>query len=271
MQLKFWRWTLPLLASVTSGALAQETDSTPATPAAPSGELHSFIACPIYRDTDAGRKSGCWLADDPSGARYDVTLGPVKPQVGHMVLIEGLKSEEPTTACGGAVLTPVRVAVLAETCPRQIIPAETFPGRPYKSPPEQLAPTDVPRVLPPPPYAEKVFSIYFEYDRDFLIYQYSELILEKIMLYAKASQAKRVHVAGFAATVPWVLQGRLLREPMALAKSRAQMVAESLRRLGVPESSLVVEWHGTPAPTQDLEGGKLPEPSKRRVVVTITP
>jgi outer membrane protein OmpA-like peptidoglycan-associated protein len=254
-----------LLWATASSAVAQ------ATPAAPSGELHSFVACPIYRDTDAGRKSGCWLADDPSGVRYDVSLGPVKPQVGHMVLVEGLTSTEPTTACGGQVLTPVRIAVLAETCTRQIIPAESFPGRPYKSPPEQLAPTDVPRTLPPPPYTEQVFSIYFEYDRDFLIYQYSELILEKIMLYAKASQAKRVHIEGFAATAPWAVQGRVIREPPALAESRAQMVAEALRRLGVPSSSLIVDWQGTPAATQDLEGGKLPEPSKRRVVVTITP
>jgi outer membrane protein OmpA-like peptidoglycan-associated protein len=239
--------------------------------AAPAGALHAFIACPIYRDTDAGRKSGCWLADDPSGVRYDVSLGPVKPQVGHMVLIEGITSEEPTTACGGQVLTPVRVAVLAESCTRQVIAAESFPGRPYKSPPEQLAPTDQPRVSPPPPYVEQVYSIYFEYDRDFLVYQYSELILEKIMLYAKASQAKRVRIEGFAATAPWVVQGRLLREPSALAKSRAEMVREALRRLGVAESSLVVEWQGAPAPTPDLEGGKLPEPSKRRVVVTITP
>lgn len=258
--------SLLLSAAVASSALAQET-----TPAAPSGELHTFVACPIYRDTDAGRKSGCWLADDPSGVRFDVSLGPVKPQVGHMVLVEGLSSTEPTTACGGQVLTPVRIAVLAETCTRQIIPAETFPGRPYKSPPEQLAPTDVPRVLPPPPYTEQTFSIYFEYDRDFLIYQYSELILEKIMLYAKASQAKRVHVEGFAATAPWGVQARLIREPAALAESRAKMVAEALRRLGVPDSSLVVEWHSAPAATQDLEGGRLPEPSKRRVVVTITP
>lgn len=259
-------WTMLLCLAAVSGALAQET-----APAAGGGELHTFVACPIYRDTDAGRKSGCWLADDPSGVRYDVSLGPVKPQVGHMVLVEGLTSAEPTTACGGQVLTPVRIAVLPETCTRQIIAAESFPGRPYKSPPEQLAPTDVPRVLPPPPYSEQVFSIYFEYARDFLIYQYSELILEKIALYAKASAAKRVHVEGFAATAPGSVQGRLIREPATLAESRAQMVAESLRRLGVPASSLVVDWHSAPLATQDLEGGKLPEPSKRRVVVTITP
>lgn len=258
-------WILVLLLTAATRAQAQETPPTAA------GELHTFVSCPIYRDTDAGRKSGCWLADDPSGVRFDVTLGPVKPQVGRMLLVEGIISSEPTTPCGGQVLTPVRVAVLDDSCPRQIIAAESFPGRPYVSPKEQLAPTEVPRVLPPPPYSEQVFTIYFEYGRDFLIYQYSEMILEKIMLYAKASQAKRVHIDGFAATDPLLVQGRLLREPLALAQARAQMVAEAMRRLGVPPASLVVEWHGSPAAASDLEGGKLPEPSKRRVVVTVTP
>lgn len=234
-------------------------------------ELHTFITCPIYRDTDAGRKSGCWLADDPQGVRYDVTLGAVKPQVGHLALIEGVQSGEPDSACGGRVLEPVRVAVLEDSCERQVIPADSYPGRPFKSPPEMLAPSDVPRTLPPPPYTEKVFSIYFEYDRDFLIYQYAELILEKIVLYAKASQAKRVQVVGFAATEPLAVHGRTLREPLTLAKSRAEMVAEALRRLGVPAASLSLTWQGAPTKTTDLEGGKLPEPSKRRVVVTVTP
>jgi len=234
-------------------------------------ELHTFITCPIYRDTDAGRKSGCWLAEDPQGVRYDVTLGPVKPQVGHLALIEGVFSSEPNSACGGRVLEPVRVAVLEESCERRIIPADNYPGRPFKSPPEMLAPSDQPRSLPPPPYTEKSFSIYFEYERDFLVYQYAELILEKIVLYAKASQAKRVQVEGFAATEPLVVHGRTLREPLTLAKARAEMVAEALRRLGVPDASISLTWHGAPRKTLDLEGGKLPEPSKRRVVVTVTP
>lgn len=245
--------------------------ATQAAAAQTKPQVHTFIACPIYRDTDAGRKSGCWLADDPKGIRYDVTLGPVKPQVGHLALIEGVLSNEPESACGGRVLEPVRVAVLEDSCERQIIAADAFPGRPFKSPPEMLAPSDQPRTLPLPPYTEKLFSIYFEYDRDFLIYQHADLILEKIALYVKASQAKRVQIAGFAATEALSVHGRALREPIALAEARAEMVAEALRRLGVAASSLVVAWHGAPTATGDFEGGKLPEPSKRRVVVTVTP
>lgn len=252
---------LPLLAA-TQPALAQSKHAP---------VVHTFIACPTYRDTDAGRKSGCWLADDPKGIRFDVTLAPVKPQVGHLALIEGVLSDEPETACGGRVLAPVRVAVLEDACERQILPAEGFPGRPFKTPPEMLAPSDQPRSLPPPPYDQKTFSIYFEYGRDFLIYQYAELILEKISLYAAASRAERIHVEGFAATEPLVVQGRALREPVALAKARAEMVAEALRRLGVPDATLRIAWQGAPKPAADLEGGRLPEPSKRRVIVTVTP
>lgn len=50
----------------------------PAPPAA--GIVVSFVACLIYRDTDASRKSGCWLADEAStGIRYDISLGIAKP------------------------------------------------------------------------------------------------------------------------------------------------------------------------------------------------
>ena len=30
----------------------------------PFGDLHTFVACPVYRDTNQGRKSGCWLATE---------------------------------------------------------------------------------------------------------------------------------------------------------------------------------------------------------------
>lgn len=258
-----------LVAALCSPARAQA-------PSAPAPAAVSFITCPIYRDTDAGRKSGCWLADDPvSGTRYDVTLGPVKPQVGRMLWVEGILANEPETACGGRVLAPVRVAVLPEPCPRSLLPAEGHPGRPYKSPPEQLRPADEPRTPPAPPYEPRSFSIYFEFGRDFLIYQYAELIIEKIVLYARASQASVVTIDGYAATepvaVPTPFGLRQLREPAALAQARADMVAEALRRLGVPGSTLRITAHHAPDPTPDLEAGQLPEASKRRVLVTVTP
>ncbi|MCR5872481.1 hypothetical protein LRS12_18315 [Sphingomonas sp. J344] len=61
-----------------------------------------FIACPVYRDTDNGRKSGCWLASDPAtGIRYDVTAAPTKPDWNHAILVEGFVATNGGDPCGG--------------------------------------------------------------------------------------------------------------------------------------------------------------------------
>lgn len=234
------------------------------------GTTQSFVACPVYRDTDMGRKSGCWLADDAaSDVRYDVTWAPIKPQTGKPVLIEGVVTGEPDT-CGGVVLKPVRVSVLPGRCSSVIIPPETYPGRPSPPPVEVLKPASEPRTLPPPPYDRREFQIYFEFGRDFLIYQHAEVVLERIQLYVQASQAKQVSIQGFAATDPVVRSGRRLSEPLSLAQSRAAMVALALSRLGIAGAIVQTEAHGSPVPT-DLEAGALPESSKRRVTITVTP
>lgn len=241
----------------------------PALPAPEVGSTQSFVACPIYRDTDMGRKSGCWLADDAVATRYDVTWAPIKPQYGKPILVEGVVSADADT-CGGVVLKPVRVSVLPGACPRTVVPAGEYPGRPSPPPTDVLAPTSVPRMLPPPPYVRSDFTIYFEFGRDFLIYQHAEVVLEKVQLYVQASQAKQVIVQAYAATDPVVRSGRTLAEPMSLASDRAAVVALALRRLGIPDALVTTEVHGSPQPT-DLEAGKLPESSKRRVTITVVP
>ena len=61
------------------------------TAAADAAETVSFIACPVYRDTDAGRKSGCWLADESgTGRRFDISRAPSKPDWNHEILVEGV-------------------------------------------------------------------------------------------------------------------------------------------------------------------------------------
>lgn len=235
---------------------------------APDHDVVTFVACPIYRDTDAGRKSGCWLAEDPAtGIRYDVTDGPTKPQVGKLSLFEGVVTKDADT-CGGVVLRPVRQAVLDESCPRAIIPAENFPGRRFILPAETMKPTWGPRELPPPPYATKEFHIVFDFGNDFHVYQYAELILEKISLYAKASKPKVVVVTGYAATQPIEVSGRRLAEPIALAKARAEATTEALVRLGVERKVIRIETQGEPKPIANLPTPG-PEASKRRVTVRI--
>jgi outer membrane protein OmpA-like peptidoglycan-associated protein len=235
---------------------------------APKHDVVSFVACPIYRDTDAGRKSGCWLAEDPAtGIRYDITDAPTKPQVGKMSLFEGLVTREADT-CGGVVLRPVRSSVLDETCPRAIIPAEQFKGRPFILPGEVLKPTWEPRAVPEPPYETKEFHIVFDFGNDFHIYQYAELILEKISLYVKASKPRAVIVTGYAATKPIEVSGRSLFEPASLARSRAEATAEALSRLGVDRTLIMVTTSADPRALATLQTPGA-ESSKRRVTVRI--
>ena len=78
-----------------------------------ASEAVRFVTCPVYRDTDNGRKSGCWLASDPaSGIRYDVTAAPTKPDWNHAILVEGFVAKAAGDPCGGVVLEPARVSVL---------------------------------------------------------------------------------------------------------------------------------------------------------------
>lgn len=230
----------------------------------------SFISCPIYRDTDAGRKSGCWLAEDAStGLRYDISEGPAKPQAGRQVLVEGLVIQG-QEGCGASVLRPVRTSVLPESCPVILIPAEGHAGRRFSLPPDIVRPTWELRTLPPPPYAVQDFTLLFDFGQDFLIYQYAEIILERAALYAKASNAQLVRVTGYAATQPLAVSDRALAEPLQLARTRAEMATEALLRLGIPRSKLATEWQGSPRPVDGLAAPN-PESTKRRVRIRVTP
>jgi len=120
-------------------------------PNAAPNELR-FVTCPIYRDTDAGRKSGCWLADDPATSiRYDVSSAPSKPDWNYAVLVEGIVAATSPLqdTCGGLVLDPVRTSILPERCPRHMLPAEGFRGRPFSLPVRNVAPASVVRPVPP--------------------------------------------------------------------------------------------------------------------------
>jgi outer membrane protein OmpA-like peptidoglycan-associated protein len=232
------------------------------------GSRVSFVACPVYRDADFGRKSGCWLADDvASGTRYDASLGLTKPQLGRDVLVEGVVASGPD-ACGGVILEPVRTSTLTSTCAAVIVPAEGFPGRRYVTPPEVLPQTWVPRTPPAAVTTEQHYSIVFELNSDFLNYQYSEVMLDEIARVVAASKARAVRLTGYAATTPYKVSGHELREPASLARDRVEMVAEALRRLDVAPSIMTVTWSSKPPAAL---AQPLAEASKRRVDVTIIP
>jgi outer membrane protein OmpA-like peptidoglycan-associated protein len=233
------------------------------------GGAVQFLACPVYRDTDAGRKSGCWLATDAAtGLRYDVSNAPGKPMTGRMMLVEGIPAPAGTAdICGGAVLEPVRVAVLEERCQEVMLPAEGYPSKPSVLPKEYLLPLSMPRTPPPPPYSRQSYQIEFSFNDDRLMYQHVETTIERVMLYAVASKARKIVVTGYADMAGFAVQGRRLSEPAALAKARAMAVREALVRLGVPAAGIATAWRGDPQPSDAPAG--LRDVSKRRVVVTI--
>jgi outer membrane protein OmpA-like peptidoglycan-associated protein len=234
-----------------------------------AGEAVRFLSCPVYRDTDAGRKSGCWIGTDgATGRRYDVSDAPFKPSVGRMMLVEGEVAATPDI-CGGAPLAHVRVAVLDEPCPEVVIPAEGYPSKPSVVPSNAMAPMSVPRVLPPPPYSRQEYQIEFTFGEDRLMYQHVEVPIEKAALYAKASKG-RVELVGHADSDGFIASGRRMREPRQLAGARAEMVREALVRLGVAAARIVVRADTHPAALPDWPAA-LAMSSKRRVTITITP
>ena len=229
----------------------------------------SFVSCPIYRDTDAGRKSGCWLAEHRAlGQRFDITDASIKPILGREILIEGIVADKPDT-CGGVILNPVRVSVLPTQCPTFMLPAEKFPGRPFILPSTTLAPTHSVRTPPAPPFANQSYTIFFALNSDFLMYQHSEVLLDAAVRYIEAAKPKRVIVRAYAATKPIAVSNRKIVESIEVAEARAAMIVEALTRLNVPRGLIKVETLGNPSPDGELAKQGLSEASKRRAVVVV--
>ena len=233
-----------------------------------TGQLVRFIACPTYRDADSGRKSGCWLADDPAtGKRWDISLSPYKADWNHAVLVEGRVAASGAEACGAPVLDPVRSSrLLDRPCTRHMLPAEGFPGRRYKLSGRYIDPNSVPRAVPPGPYAERVFPVYFEFGNDFLIYQYDDYLLDKASTWLKAARPAKVIVTGFAATTPETISGEAMAEPAELARERAETIAETLHRL-LPELVIETRWETAARPTAEPDADGIPGQSQRRAEI----
>ncbi|AUN32241.1 hypothetical protein [Niveispirillum cyanobacteriorum] len=254
------RIMMALLALLSFNSVAQAADAV------------RFISCPVYRDTDAGRKSGCWLAEErETGRRFDITQSATKPDWSMAVLVEGRIADKQDNACGSVVLEPVRVSILpAQACTRVLIPAEGFPGRRFVLPARNIRPLYAPEPAPPPPYTAQLFPIPFDFGRDFVVYQQSDWMLVRAATYAKASGGNVV-ITGYAETEPVHVSGQSLAEPAALGKTRAEMARLWLVSLGVPANKVRVEWKQNPAPLADPAFDGLTETSRRRVDIQVMP
>ena len=237
-------------------------------PVVEAGELVSFVSCPVYRDTQAGRKSGCWLADDPqTGYRYDISPSPTKPDWNYAVLVEGRVSDSGENPCGGAILEPARVSVLSEACPAYSLPAEGFGGRPYSLPARNVKPLSMDRDPPAGPYATTTFYLFFDFNKDFVIYQFGDYFLDRAITWIRAADPERIVITGYAATKPVTISGRTLAEAPAVARSRAEKMEEALIRLGVAAEKLSVKWKTNPDPVEVEGADGLSLSSLRRVEI----
>ena len=232
-----------------------------------TGDLVQFVSCPIYRDTDAGRKSGCWLADDVStGIRWDVTQSPYKPDYNFAVLVEGRVTDDSGELCGSPVLDPVRTSRLTIRCPGHMIPAEGYPGRSYSLPERNVAPAHVTRDVPPGPYGPRKFYTFYEFDRDFLVYQYDDFLIDNAITWIRAAKPEKLIVTGFAATDPVTINGVELFERAETAENRAKTVSLALSRM-LPDLTIETKWEMSAKPVDNPDADTLPMQSQRRVEI----
>lgn len=234
--------------------------------AAEPPETLRFVTCPIYRDTDAGRKSGCWLADDrASGRRFDVSAAPSKPDWNHEVLVEGKVTAGAADRCGGIVLDPVRTSVLAGECTRHVLPAEGHPGNRFSLPKRNVAPMAAERAVPPGPYRATTFRLFFGFDSAFLMYQYDDYLLDRAITWMRAAKPKAITITGYAAGEPVMVSGRSMAEDKEIAGERADRVTEALVRLGIDRAIITVRTDTRALPVDDPGADGLSEASRRRV------
>ena len=225
--------------------------------ATPDPALRNFLACPIVRDTAS---VPCWLAEH-DGELYFLTLqadvsAPVNPPwLGHKVLVEGKRSDKPRI-CGGIVLEPVRLSVIAEpdaSC-NVILPAEdrynlTFePPRPPGPSGGRLAFNTLPMPVQPVEVKREVREYTLQYDFDGLVTFKHPFALAPILDVAKAMPATRVEIVGHRGAA-LLSDGTVLQEQKDLAQRRAEQVAELLRGAGLTAPAYEVRWvDAAPAP-----------------------
>ena len=228
-----------------------------------------YIACPVYRDTDAGRKSGCWLVTDPAtGRQWDVSQSPHKPDWNFAVLVEGTVAATTDQPCGAPVLDPVRTSRLTDqACVRHMLPAEGFPGRPYVLPPRNLTPLTTQRPPAPGPYVERTFSVFFEFDRSFVIYQYGDFLVDEAAHWIRSAHPRRLVITGFAASQPEVVSGQTVAERPEVARERAETLALSFQRL-FPDMEIEVATSLATQPVNHPDADGIPGQSQRRVEIT---
>jgi hypothetical protein len=276
-------WQSTLLLVVATAAIA-------ATPS----ERRNFVACPVLQDTD---NVPCWLARY-QGELYFLGIqtdsggwGP--PWLGHRVLVEGRLAGGPRV-CGGIALTsdymtsnipsgsadgeslpmPPVVSVMREldaSC-NEFLPADPrfhILGR--RGPGPNTAASAL-RSPPPPaaaptvtaPYGVQAFTLTYDFDSELASRTIGEAL--KAAQYAQAVQARSIAIIGRRGST-LLSDGSLAEEIPDIARLRAQELAKTLHKLGLPAgSALSVRWDANLEPADGIK-----DPQRRRAEIVVTP
>lgn len=241
----------------------------------PDPAIRNFVACPVVRDTAS---VPCWLSEY-QGELYFLTLqadvsAPVNPPwLGHKVLVEGRIKPGAARICGGVVLEPVRLSIVAELDPgcNTLLPAEeqynlSFePPRPPGPSGGRLAFNTLPMPVKPVDVKREVRQFSLPYDFDGLINFKHPFQLTPILDLANAMKISRVEITGYRGAA-LLSDGTVLPEKADRAKRRAEQVAELLQGAGLTAPVYEVKWvDAAPAP----DGSD--DYKQRRVDITLRP
>jgi len=233
----------------------------------------NFVSCPIVRDTAS---VPCWLTEY-EGEMYfltlqsDVTAPVTPPWLGHRVLVEGTVSSEPRI-CGGVVLKPVHLSVLAErdaSC-STMLPAEerynlTFePPRPPGPSKGRLAFDNTPPApAAAPASSTREFVIRYDFDR---MVGFSHAgALSQILDFANTVSAREIEIVGYRGAV-LLSNGQTMVEEATIGKQRAEQVSMLLQGAHLKGPSYKVSWQSEPDKATGVD-----DYLSRRVVVTVRP
>jgi hypothetical protein len=114
------------------------------------------------------------------------------------------------------------------------------------------------------PYQPRTFTLTYEFDSE--LAARSQLEALKAVLYAQAVHAKRITIVGYrGATL--LSDGALARELPVIGRLRAQELERMLRKLGLPDSTvLTTQWSEALGPSDGVT-----DLSRRRASLAVTP
>ncbi len=138
-------------------------------------------------------------------------------------------------------------------------PAKAEPAKPAPAP--APAPAPMAKAPPPAPAIPQKFIVFFDFDKSNLRSD-AQKIVSDAAEYAKKNGKARINTTGHADTSGSAAYN------LALSERRAKAVKAELKRIGIPESEVVVMYKGESDPMVTTGDG-VKEPQNRRVEIVL--